>query len=110
MTEGGDFDKLGRGFIWQGQVPNAVHQNHVFAIRTDARELSTEFLAYLVQSSYAKAYFLQVAHRTTHLACINSTKLKAFPAPIPSIGEQEGIVAMLRAVDNKLEIERARSL
>src|SRR5690606_4567437 len=33
MTEGGDFDKLGRGDVWQGQIPVCLHQNHVFAVR-----------------------------------------------------------------------------
>jgi type I restriction enzyme S subunit len=28
FTEGGDRDKLGRGWIWEGQIPKCVHQNH----------------------------------------------------------------------------------
>ena len=35
LTEGGDFDKLGRGFIWTGEVPGCVHQNHIFAVRAN---------------------------------------------------------------------------
>jgi type I restriction enzyme S subunit len=31
MTEGGDIDKLGRGTIWEGQIPDCLHQNHIFA-------------------------------------------------------------------------------
>ncbi len=33
MNEGGDFDKLGRGDIWRGQIELCLHQNHVFAVR-----------------------------------------------------------------------------
>jgi type I restriction enzyme S subunit len=33
MTEGGDFDKLGRGAIWNGQIPHCIHQNHIFRAR-----------------------------------------------------------------------------
>src|SRR5262245_32965572 len=88
LTEGGDFDKLGRGFIWRDQIRGCVHQNHIFAVRSKRELLDPEFLAYLVQSSYGKAYFLSVAHKTTNLACINTTKLKALPAPIPPKGEQ----------------------
>ncbi|WP_338431790.1 restriction endonuclease subunit S [Synechococcus elongatus] len=29
MNEGGDFDKLGRGCIWQEEVEGCIHQNHV---------------------------------------------------------------------------------
>jgi hypothetical protein len=78
LTEGGDFDKLGRGFIWRGELELCVHQNHVFAVRPHRDHLLPEFFAYLAQSAYGKAYFLQVAHKTTNLASINVTKLKGF--------------------------------
>jgi type I restriction enzyme S subunit len=108
LTEGGDFDKLGRGFIWRGRVSPCVHQNHVFAVRTDHGKLLPEFLAYLAQSIYGKAYFLSVAHKTTNLACINTTKLKAFPVVLPSLHEQRGIAERLAAVDTKLAAEEKR--
>jgi type I restriction enzyme S subunit len=108
LTEGGDFDKLGRGTIWEGQIPNCVHQNHIFAVRSDASRLLPKFLAFLIQSSYGKAYFRQVAHRTTHLACINSAKLKAFPVVVPEIREQERIVQWLEVVEEKIRSEEQR--
>jgi len=105
LTEGGDFDKLGRGFIWQGEIPSCVHQNHIFAVRADPRTISPEFLGYMVQSGYAKAYFLSVAHKTTNLACINTIKLKALPVLIPERAEQERIASMLDLVDHKIMME-----
>ena len=33
LNEGGDRDKLGRGWVWDGQIPNCIHQNHVFRAR-----------------------------------------------------------------------------
>jgi type I restriction enzyme S subunit len=110
VTEGGDADKLGRGFIWRNQISPCVHQNHVFAIRPDRSRLLPEYLAYLIQSSFAKSYFLGVAHRTTNLACINSTKLKAMPTPLPSIAEQHDIVNYLAHIDRKIAaVERQAS-
>lgn len=108
LTEGGDFDKLGRGHVWGGQVKGCVHQNHVFAVRSNRELLQPEFLAYLTQSGYGKAYFVSVAHKTTNLACINTTKLKAFPTLLPSIREQEEIVAALKQVDRKIWAEEDR--
>ena len=104
LTEGGDFDKLGRGFIWRGQLGLCVHQNHVFAVRTDQNRLLPDFFAYQAQSDYGKAYFLKVAHKTTNLACINTTKLKAFPVLIPTLDEQREIVATLEAIDHKIDL------
>jgi type I restriction enzyme S subunit len=108
LTEGGDFDKLGRGFIWRGQIPNCIHQNHVFAVRANREIVSPEYLAYLVQSDYGKAYFLTVAHRTTNLASINTTKLKAFPTLIPALDEQYQIAHILQTADAKIAVEQDR--
>lgn len=105
LTEGGDFDKLGRGFIWQGEIPSCVHQNHIFAVRAEANIITPDFLGYMVQSSYAKAYFLSVAHKTTNLACINTTKLKALPVPVPPRTEQERIASMLGLIDHRIRME-----
>jgi type I restriction enzyme S subunit len=108
LTEGGDFDKLGRGFIWEGQIPQCVHQNHVFAVRTEGERLDPRFFAYLAQSPYGKAYFLSVAHKTTNLACINTTKLRAFPVLLPKLAEQREIAAHLATIDAKLAHHEAR--
>jgi restriction endonuclease S subunit len=108
LTEGGDFDKLGRGFIWQGQVSPCVHQNHIFAVRANRAKLLPEYLAFLAQSSYGKAYFLSVAHKTTNLACINTTKLKALPVLLPPLHEQREIAQQLAAVDAKLAALESR--
>jgi type I restriction enzyme S subunit len=102
LTEGGDFDKLGRGFIWHGQIENCVHQNHIFAVRPDKMQISSEFFAYLSQSPYGKSYFLSVSHKTTNLACINTTKLKAFPVLLPPQDQQADIVVACSSIDGKI--------
>ena len=33
LNEGGDRDKLARGWVWEGEVPSCIHQNHVFRAR-----------------------------------------------------------------------------
>ena len=49
-----------------------------------------------------------MAHKTTNLASINSTKLKAFPVLIPTLGEQREIVAVLDAIDRKIDLHRRK--
>ena len=53
-------------------------------------------------------YFLKVAHKTTNLACINTTKLKAFPVLIPTRDEQREIVTVLDAIDRKIDLHRRK--
>jgi len=93
LTEGGDFDKLGRGSIWNGEIPGCVHQNHVFAVRVvDRSVLLPEFLACEIQSSRAKNYFLSCAKQTTNLASISSSQIKELPVLVPPLVEQRAII------------------
>ena len=92
MTEGGDIDKLGRGCIWQGEIPDCMHQNHVFAVRPDASLLNPAFLVTLMGSSRGRDYFYVTAKQTTNLAATNRNTLGNFPIHLPSVAEQQTIV------------------
>ena len=55
LTEGGDPDKLGRGTLWNDELPECIHQNHIFRVRlTDAAVLPL-FLNWLVGSARARS-------------------------------------------------------
>jgi len=100
LTEGGDPDKLGRGAVWQDQVPGCIHQNHIFRVRVNnERELNPHYLSALVGSRYGKSYFLKCAKQTTGIASINSTQLKNFPTPIPPIELQEDFADIVEQVE-----------
>ncbi|MEQ1842803.1 MAG: restriction endonuclease subunit S, partial [Verrucomicrobiales bacterium] len=38
MTEGGDWDKLGRAAIWNEEIADCIHQNHVYRVRSADKE------------------------------------------------------------------------
>ncbi|MGA5088330.1 restriction endonuclease subunit S [Streptomyces pseudogriseolus] len=95
MTEGGDLDKLGRGTVWQGELEDCLHQNHIFAIRPDPQRLVGRYLAYLTQSLYGRCYFESTGIKTTNLASTNSSKIQSFPLPLPSLEKQCRIVDYL---------------
>lgn len=71
LTEGGDFDKLGRGYVWQGEIDSCLHQNHVFAVRVNKEILDPWFLSLITRSQYGRQYFLRCAKKTSNLASIN---------------------------------------
>ena len=104
MTEGGDKDKLGRGCVWNGEIDPCLHQNHVFAVATDAKKLSIHFLSYLTTSGVARSYFEYTAKKTTNLASTNSTIILQFKLPIPSIQEQGDIVCYLNKCCKQINI------
>jgi len=108
MNEGGDFDKLGRGALWQAQIDICLHQNHVFRVRTTPGLLSPHFLAAFSSSAAGKRYFIRSSKQSTNLASINSTQLKAFQVPLPSSDEQMLIVKELQAMASRIEAEKAQ--
>ena len=99
ICEGGDFDKVGRGTIWRGEVTDCVHQNHVFCLRADKSVVMPEFIALQLGSPYGKQYFLGCAKKTSNLASINSSQVKAFPFQLPTLKEQQTLVAETQRVE-----------
>ena len=106
FTEGGDADKLGRGAVWRNEIALCLHQNHVFAVRPRQGVLTSDFLASFAASRYGKRYFLSAAKQTTNLASVNASQLKLMPMPLPTLPEQQTIVAALDGVDEAIEQAR----
>jgi type I restriction enzyme S subunit len=102
MTEGGDFDKLGRGYVWEEQIEGCLHQNHVFAVRPNLEHLDSHYLAALMTSHYGKAYFTSTSQQTTNLATTNRTKLSNFPMPLPDVAEQKNIIDYISKKNQQL--------
>ena len=95
FNEGGDRDKLGRGWVWECQIPQCITQNHVFRASPFRRDL--DWSKYISQwgNSFGRDYFEKGGKQTTNLASINKTVLKALPVPYCSPAEQAEIVRLL---------------
>lgn len=93
MNEGGDFDKLGRGHVWDGQIDPCITQNHVFAVRP--REVSSVWLNAVTGSDFAQFYFMTRSKQSTNLASISSTNLMELPVILPPVDEQRAILAFI---------------
>lgn len=91
FKEGGDIDKLGRGWIWEGQVDDCIHQNHVFRARVLNDKIQPKYLSYYGNET-AKEYFLREGTQTVNLANLNKTTLSLLPVPLPPEYEQVEIV------------------
>ena len=121
MNEGGDFDKLGRGAIWNGQIEDCIHQNHVFAVRPHS--VSSSWLNQVTSSQYAQFYFMGRSKQSTNLASISSTNIMELPVVMPPPDEQGRILlfvdderakidALAQAADHAIDLlkERRNSL
>ncbi len=100
FNEGGDRDKLGRGWIWEGQITECIHQNHVFRARLLSHEVQPKIVSWS-GNSYGQRWFMRTGKQSVNLASINLTVLRSFPVPLVPAGEQEAVV---EAVEDQLSL------
>ena len=113
FNEGGDRDKLGRGWVWDGQIDNCIHQNHVFRARLSSGEFDPYFVS-VHGNTWGQRWFETHGKHTTNLATLNLTTLKSFPVPAPPLAEQRTVVAEFQSIRRsedrlRAEISRAES-
>ena len=58
FNEGGDLDKLGRGWIWEGQIEDCIHQNHVFRARLIDSKFSAKWVSNF-GNTFGKEHFIK---------------------------------------------------
>lgn len=110
MIEGGNAEHLGRGWLWDGELEQAVFQNHVFRARPSLDHVSPRYLAYAIAASPARAYCLDCAKKTTNLASINKSQISEMSIAVPPRTVQEQIVETLDSLRRTgVEAERAAS-
>jgi type I restriction enzyme S subunit len=97
FTEGGDRDKLGRGWIWQDELPECIYQNHIFRARLYLKEISPRYISWYGYTQ-SQNYFMKKGKQTTNLASINMTQLSALPVALPPLAEQHRIVTKVDAL------------
>ena len=109
MTEGGDWDKLGRAAIWRGEIECCIHQNHIFRLRIPSDSILPQWVVLYANSDCGRRFFEDSSKQTTNLASINLTQLRTCPLPLPPLAEQHRIVAKvdeLMALCDQLEASR----
>ena len=118
LNEGGDLDKLGRGWVWRDEIKPCIHQNHVFRARPVLSELSSEFISYYA-NAFGQGFFMDKGKQSVNLASISLTAISGLPVPLPPLDEQAEIVRQIGAKLSELitlrewcetELKRSASL
>ena len=95
VCEGGALDNVGRAALWNDEIEECVHQNHVFRARVDEKSALPNFVLAVLNSGYGQRYFRMKAKRTT-IASINGSDLATFPLPLPPIQVQDQLTQNLQ--------------
>jgi type I restriction enzyme S subunit len=101
VVEGnGSPDQIGRVALWDGSIPNCVHQNHLIKVRFQQEVLPKWALIWLL-SPGGRHEIEKVSSSTSGLHTLSTGKVRHLPLPLPPLDVQHKIV---------LEIERRFSL
>lgn len=82
--------------------------SYLIRLRLDQDRSHPRLVAAFINSPLGRAYMISEKRQMTGQANVNSTKLKALPIALPSLAEQERIVADLDAL--QAEVEALRGL
>lgn len=92
ITEGGDWDTVGRTAVWTDSSFYMANQNHVFKARPIMNELNVKWVEIFMNSSVSRKYFASASKQTTNLASINKTQLRGCFIALPPISESSRIL------------------
>lgn len=88
IVEGnGSASEIGRMAVWDGSVPDCVHQNHIIRVRLKSYVLPGIVSAYW-SSPVGRLAVLRQAKTTTGLHTLSKAKLASLLVPVPPMDEQ----------------------
>lgn len=106
----GTKSELGRAAIWNGEIADCVHQNHIIKARPDKKKVDSEFLMEWFNTEAGRMHFFRNAKTTSGLVTLNSTDIRTAPVPLPeSLDEQRKIVRKLREARDRAATKRTEA-
>jgi type I restriction enzyme S subunit len=93
IVEGnGSIDHIGRVALWQGEIKDCVHQNHLIKVRIDSSQLLPKFALYFLMSPLGKERIVEKATSGAGLYTLSISKVSAIEVPVFTTDEQAEIV------------------
>ncbi len=101
--------ELGRVALWNGEIADCVHQNHIIKARAKHDCLLPDFAMAWFNSDAGRGHFFMSGKTTSGLGTINSTVIRTAPIPLPSMATQLLLVSNLSAAASKSHVMRAQA-
>lgn len=100
LNEGGDRDKLGRGWVWAGEIEDCITQNHVFRARPRPGTLHPKLLSWAANSLGGR-WCERNGKQSVNLASISLKRIRLMPLPVPPLDAQPGLVLRLEDLHDR---------
>lgn len=101
--------ELGRVALWNGEITDCVHQNHIIKARPQQALLLPEFAMAWFNSEAGRDHFFKSGKTTSGLGTINSSVIRTAPIPLPSLAVQTALMSELSAADTNAQAKRAEA-
>jgi type I restriction enzyme S subunit len=104
VVEGnGSEDQIGRSAIFNGELEDCVHQNHIIRLRPDKNKLMPEYLNHYLNSPLGIETMKNISRTSSGLYHLSVGKIKSIRIPLPAIGQQAKAVAFLENLQKSVE-------
>jgi type I restriction enzyme S subunit len=112
IVEGnGSLKEVGRAAIWNAELPDCSHQNHLIRVRLGA-QVHPKFMLFWLMSPAGRQKIERLAASTSGLQTLSISKISGLPVPFVPIHEQMRTVRKIEATftrADRLEAEAARA-
>ena len=99
IVEGhGNAGEIGRVAMWNADVRQMVHQNHLIRVRVFPLRLNAKYAEAFLNSAQSIAYWQRVAKTTSGLNTINMANVRAAPILVPPLSIQNDFVARIQDI------------
>ena len=88
----GSRTELGRAALWNGEIEDCVHQNHLLKVRFDHEKVLPAFASRWFNTETGRGHFFRSAKTSSGLGTINSKEMRMAPIPLPPLETQQQIL------------------
>ena len=100
VCEGGE---IGRAAVWHDELPNCTFQNHLHRLRPIKTNIVEPYFAMVwLDEGFRHRQVYEGAGNKTTIPNLSRARLSELLTPVPSLGEQRDIAAILATLDRKL--------
>lgn len=90
-----DKRQIGRASIWNDEIQDITHQNHIYRVRFDQNIVYPPFGLHWLNSTYSQRYFQSVCQSSSGLNTLNSKSLGGLLVPVISLEKQKIIADVI---------------
>lgn len=90
VVEGhGNAEELGRSAVWNAELSECTHQNHLIRVRCDARFVRPTFMSAFLNSSAGRVQMLKLGKTTSGLNTISTNNVRSVNILVPPLALQD---------------------